>query len=186
MIINVYEKYISFFRIFCRNKYFWRCFCRPRSLTFELAMFCVIYFWANVKQLPATSPTLLTMSSGWCLWKAIRLEAFIETFLFAIKKLSIMKTLYRSYLLSPFFNRLIVLFISFPFSCLFLILRANPSLPNIKRLCEDRLWIIHSKRASERDYGRKSDFMYYRSPDAIYNRWELVARAGYVFQCDLR
>lgn len=35
-----------------------------------------------------------------------------------------------------------------------------------------------SERANERaKYGRKSDFMYYRSPDAIYNRREPVARA---------
>jgi len=89
---------------------------------------------------------------------------------------------------SPLFDRSIVptpRIFSF-LIVLFSILGANPSLPNIQRLCEDRLWIIHDKRANERDYGRKSDFMYHRSPDVIYNRQELVARTVNVFQCDLR
>lgn len=78
---------------------------------------------------------------------------------------------------SPFFDRLIVptsRIFSF-FLVLFSIVRLI--LPcQISSVCMRigyELFMV-SERAN---YGRKSDFIYYRSPDAIYNRRELVARA---------
>lgn len=174
----MYTKIISFFPDISET-FLWRgCFCRPHSPAFKLAAFRVIYFQANVKQLPATLSTLSTASAS---LKGGSLEAFISLF-FVIKKLSTTRCC-----IGPlFFSLSLVLIFR-----IFLFFVTLFSIPRPILLCQTysvcarigyELFIMKIERRTSGLWMKKRFYI----PDVIYNQRESIAWEVTFFQCDLR